>query len=198
MQCQDYCTQDMFICFAESCNVGLLQKPMRTIYLLRHAKSSWSDSSLTDFDRTLNARGQKAAEFMGAYMSEQGLCPQAIVSSPAKRAKETAMLVCSAVGWDIEINYDQRIYEADQETLWAVISEYYEENDPVMLVGHNPGMEALIQRLTGQACTVPTATLAVITLPIDTMPAMDVPLGTLDALIRPKDEMERSLNISNI
>lgn len=171
---------------------------MRTIYLLRHAKSSWDDPALADFDRPLNTRGQKAAEFMGAYMSERELCPQTIVSSPAKRAKETTMLVSSAAGWDIEIMYDQRIYEADPGTLWEVISDYSEEKDPVMLVGHNPGIESLIQQLTGQASTVPTATLAVITLPIETRSEIDAPLGTLHALIRPKDEMERSRNIDNI
>src|SRR5436190_5546197 len=122
---------------------------MKTLYLMRHAKSSWDDASLSDFEGPLNDRGLKAAPFMGKLMREKGLEPNVILSSPANRAKQTAMLVKDASGFPHEIRFDDRIYEASPQSLLQVASEIDDANMSAMLVGHNPGMEGFIRYLTG-------------------------------------------------
>lgn len=162
---------------------------MKTLYILRHAKSSWDDHSLTDRERPLNARGLRTAPFIGSLMKERDLMPDAIVSSPAVRAKQTAELVREAAGFEPEITFNERIYEASVGTLAAVIADLDNEVDRVLLVGHNPGAEGLIYFLTGEIAPMPTAALAVIDLDIETWADTDGGCGTLRHVIRPKDEM---------
>ncbi len=162
---------------------------MKTLYLLRHAKSSWDDSSVADFDRPLNARGEKTAPFVGSLMKEREMMPEAIISSPAKRAKQTAKLVAKAAEFPSKISYDERIYEASTARLLAVMGEIANEVDSAMLVGHNPGMESLIWYLTGKMEPMPTAALAVIELNVDRWSDVVEGGGSLETVIRPKDEM---------
>ncbi len=162
---------------------------MKTLYLLRHAKSSWDDSSVSDFDRTLNSRGEKAAPFVGSLMKERGMTPEVIISSPAKRAKQTAKLVAKAAGFPSKISYDERIYEASTARLLAVIGEIADDVDSALLVGHNPGMESLIWYLTGKMEPMPTAALAVIELNVDSWSDVVEGGGVLITVIRPKDEV---------
>ena len=117
---------------------------MKRLFILRHAKSSWTDIDLADFDRPLNERGLDAAPFMGRYLAEEGHMPDAIVSSPAKRARETAELVKEHSGFEPEIGFDERIYEASPNTLRVVASELPDHVDSAMIVGHNPGVEGFI------------------------------------------------------
>lgn len=162
---------------------------MKTLLMLRHAKSSWDDANLADFDRPLNDRGRTAAPFMGELMARKGLVPDIVVSSPAKRAVQTADLVKKGAKADYRIHYDERIYEASLGTLRQVVSEIEDEHESAMLVGHNPGFEGLVRLLTGQIEPMPTAALAVINLKIDHWADVAVGSGELVDLFRPKEEM---------
>ena len=162
---------------------------MKTLYILRHAKSSWDDASLNDFERPLNARGLKAAPFIGFLMKQRGFIPVTIVASPATRAKQTAELVREAVGIEPKISFDERIYEATVGTLASVLSEIANNNNSALIVGHNPGSEGLVYYLTGEIVSIPTAALAVIELDIETWAEIDSGCGTLKQVIRPKEEM---------
>jgi phosphohistidine phosphatase len=140
---------------------------MKRLYVLRHAKSSWDDAGLNDFDRPLNDRGQQAAPMMGRVMRDKGFVPDAIVASPALRAKTTAQLARSGGEFDAEMRFDDRIYEAGAQTLIDVISEIADSAASALIVGHNPGMEGLVRTLTGKITAMPTAALAVIDLDIE-------------------------------
>jgi phosphohistidine phosphatase len=160
---------------------------MKTLFVLRHAKSSWDDSALADFDRPLNDRGKSTAPFMGAVMAERGFAPDIIVASPAVRARETARLAKEGGRLAAPITHDERIYEASPQTLKQVVASTDDDYTSVMIVGHNPGMEGFIRLLTGRMEAMPTAALAVIDLDIESW--RDIANGgTLRQLIRPKDE----------
>ena len=165
---------------------------MKTLYLLRHAKSSWEDASLADFERPLNDRGLRTAPFMGELMRDKGLVPQTVLSSPAKRARKTANLAKSAAGFAADIDYDERIYEASPQTLRQVASELGDSVTSAMLVGHNPGMEGFIRYLTGRIEPMPTGALAVINLDIDSWTELEEGSGRLEKVFRPKDELKAS------
>src|SRR5213592_2322055 len=100
---------------------------MKTLFLCRHAKSSWDDPALADFERPLNGRGLKAAPFMGEFLREASLSPALIVSSPAARARHTAELVKDAARFDAQLTFDGRIYEASPRALREVTSELPED-----------------------------------------------------------------------
>jgi phosphohistidine phosphatase len=161
---------------------------MKTLYILRHAKSSWDNPLLADFERPLNKRGLDAAPFMGEIIYKNRFKPELLLSSPAKRAKQTAVLVREVGAIEPEIRFDERIYEASPQTLVQIISELGEQADSLLLVGHNPGLEGLIRFLTGETHPMPTATLAVIDLNIENWADVAAECGTLKNLIRPTDE----------
>lgn len=163
---------------------------MKTLYVLRHAKSSWDDKDLADFDRPLNERGKVAAPFMGRVMRDNALAPRLILSSPAVRARETARLVKEAAGLDAEIKHNERIYEASPQTLKHVASSIDDRFESAMLVGHNPGMEGFVHFLTGEQQSMPTASLAVIDLDIAGWDQIGKGTGKLRRIIRPRDEMK--------
>ena len=162
---------------------------MKKLFVLRHAKSSWDDSSLADFDRPLNPRGMRTAPFMGELMARERLTPAIILSSPAQRARATAELVKGSANFAAEIRFDARIYEANPQGLRQVVAELDDAINSAMLVGHNPGIEGFIRYLTGQLESMPTAALAVIKLNIDNWNAIDDGCGELQNLFRPKAEM---------
>lgn len=167
---------------------GVESRPlMKTLFLLRHAKSSWDDPSQTDFERPLNPRGLRAAPFMGELMAKKGFDPSVIVSSPAMRAKTTAELVKDAGQFSAEIIFEKTIYEAGPNTLRQVISEISEDHTSALLVGHNPGIEGFIRYLTGQIEPMPTAALAVIELKIEKWGEVDDGCGKLLSVYRPKE-----------
>jgi len=163
---------------------------MKTLYLLRHAKSSWDDPARSDFQRPLNPRGQRTAPFMGELMKKRKLRAEIIVSSPAERAKETAVLVKEAADMQVEIVFDRRIYEASANRLRKVTSELKNGYASAMLVGHNPGIEGFVYNLTGRSEPMPTAALAIIELAIDNWSDLVDNCGQVVSVIRPKDEMK--------
>jgi len=160
---------------------------MKVLYILRHAKSSWDDASLADFDRPLNERGLETAPFMGSFMAENGYRPELIVSSPAKRAAETAQLVREGLAEDIPIEFNEQIYEASPARLLSVIAGLPDRLDSAMLVGHNPGIEGVIHGLTAEAVEMPTAALAVIEFQIDSWLEAGDTKGKLAFSARPKE-----------
>ncbi len=165
---------------------------MKTLYILRHAKSSWEDSDLADFDRPLNERGKTVAPFMGEVMVRHEFEPELILSSPAVRARETAIRAKKAAGLSVEIKYEEQIYEATPQTLMQVARSIDDEFGSAMIVGHNPGMEGFVRLLTGKMESMPTASLAVIDLNIDDWGQTSARTGTLRRILRPKDEMKTS------
>lgn len=156
---------------------------MKTLFILRHAKSSWGDPELADFDRPLNERGNVAAPFMGKLMRDNGFSPDIILSSPAERAKQTALLVKDAGELTAEIRFDERIYEASPQTLKKVVSELDPKKKSAMLVGHNPGMEGFIKYLTNSIQPMPTAALAIVELKIKTWQGVESGVGVLKRVL---------------
>ncbi len=163
---------------------------MKTLFVLRHAKSSWEYPELSDFERPLNKRGKKAAPFMGEFMNKKDFIPDLIVSSPAERAKQTAFLIKEAAGFDAEVKFDQRIYEAGSQSLFYVVSEIKDEFKTAMIVGHNPGFENLVGILGGEYQRIPTAALAVIDLNIQGWKDISADNGNLRGVFRPKEQMK--------
>ena len=161
---------------------------MRTLYLLRHAKSSWKDDSLRDFDRPLKGRGREAAEQIGKVLGAEKLNLPLVISSPAVRARETTLIVLQSAGMDVEPRFDERIYEADVPALLEVVSSIPDSSSSAMLVGHNPGFENLLSFLTGDDRHMPTCALARIEF-ADAASWRDVSerSGRLDWFVTPKD-----------
>ncbi len=120
-----------------------------------------------------------------------GFDPEAIVSSPAERAKQTAAAAREAAKFIAAVRFDERIYEASTQTLIGVLSELGSEGS-ALIVGHNPGMEGLIRALTGRSESMPTAALAVIDLAIDDWASIKPGSGKLMEIIRPKDEQKEA------
>ena len=154
---------------------------------MRHAKSSWDNAAMSDFERPLNERGLKTAPLMGEYIRENQLQPDSIVSSPAERARQTAQLVKESAQIESEIIFNENIYEASVGRLLEVIGEQPETVKSILLVGHNPGLEGLIKFTTGETHAMPTAALAIIDLPIEKWSDVGNSEGDLRDLIRPKE-----------
>ena len=162
---------------------------MKTLFLLRHAKSSWKEAELSDFDRPLNERGRRAAPFMGRLLRERGFAPELIISSTAKRARKTARLLTEGAQYEVPVIFDDRIYEASSSTLLYVAGGVDNAISSLMLIGHNPGMEGAIRVLTGQIEPMPTTAVAIIDLDIENWKEIAADHGSLKAIFRPRDEM---------
>jgi phosphohistidine phosphatase len=122
---------------------------MRELSLLRHAKSSWDDEHLADFDRPLAPRGLEAAPLMGRHMGAIGLAPERVVCSPAVRTRETARLALAELPARPPVTFDPDIYEAGPEQLRTAIARTPSDVGRLLLIGHNPGLQELTLWLTG-------------------------------------------------
>ena len=161
---------------------------MKTLLVLRHAKSSWSDSALADHDRPLNHRGERDAPRIGNLVRQQRLTPDLIISSDAVRARLTAEAVAEAAGYAGEIRLEPILYGAAPDDIVVALRTAEPEVETVMVVGHNPGLEALVGQLTGERPDLPTAALAQIDLPIDRWRDLnETTRGTLVELWRAKE-----------
>jgi phosphohistidine phosphatase len=173
---------------------------MKTVIVLRHAKSDWSDTALRDFDRGLNSRGYRAAAVMGRWAAVQKLGFDAIIASPAVRVVETLGRFREAYGDCPDPAFDLRLYLAASDTIGEVLSETGEEIGSVLLAGHSPGLEDLILDAVPERgrsslrdaveVKFPTAALAV--LDFDVAEWRDLADGiagkaTLRAFVRPRD-----------
>lgn len=119
----------------------------QTLLIMRHAKSDWS-ANMEDFDRPLNRRGLKDAAKMGKWLRKQKIMPDRIVSSPAMRARQTIEIVCEQLNKHApDIIWDERIYEARLGDLLKVIAQYGKNTECLLLTGHNPGLDHLVNHL---------------------------------------------------
>lgn len=159
---------------------------MKTLLLLRHAKSSWDDASLRDFDRPLAPRGERDAPRMGKALGARGASPDLIVSSPAARARATIKSVIKAAKLELEPRFDESIYGASSAELMKLIRGLPDSSSSVLLVGHNPGFEDLVGRLTGSEERMPTAALACIEFQIRHWEDVEDEKGKLAWLLTPK------------
>jgi phosphohistidine phosphatase len=169
------------------------EKTMKTLLILRHAKSSWKDESLPDHERPLNKRGKQDAPRMGKLLRDEGLIPDLILSSDARRARATIELVAQECHYDGEILFLRELYAAEPEAYLEALAQQGGDAASVMIVGHNPGLEELLEELTGERLPLPTAALAQVALPIEHWSELganardDMPQGKLVNLWRPKD-----------
>ena len=133
---------------------------MRTVLILRHAKSSWASASINDYDRPLNKRGKQDAQRMGALLLEQRLVPDLIVCSAAKRARSTAKRVAKACGYKGDFIKTDALYLSGTSAYLRSLQKTPDSDAMVLIIGHNPDMENLIESLTGTYERMPTAALA--------------------------------------
>jgi phosphohistidine phosphatase len=153
---------------------------MKTIILVRHAKSSWKDPTLEDFDRPLNKRGKKNAPFMGAKLKERGILPDLMVSSPAKRARKTAMTIAKAVGYPKKkIRFDGNLYHAGAQSLFKLVKRLKDKHQSVMLFGHNPGFNDFADLLLkhNTVLNIPTTGVYCINFEVDRWDAISAGSG---------------------
>ena len=136
---------------------------VKTLTLLRHAKSSWDNPDLSDHDRPLNERGERDAPEMGRRLRERGIRPSVLVTSSAKRTRHTARHVARALGFPIEfIQVEKSLYHASPATMLKVIADLDTQFHHVLLIGHNPGISELAERLSdGLVTNMPTAGMSV-------------------------------------
>ena len=139
---------------------------MKTLLVQRHAKSSWKHPEGSDHDRPLNKRGRRDAPRMGRFVAAQGLRPDVIVASTARRARRTAEEVARHAGCEGAVQLDRRLYLASPDEIVDVVRGVAGGARRVMVVGHNPGLEDLVARLAGRRETLPTAALAALRLSI--------------------------------
>ncbi len=168
---------------------------MLTLSLLRHAKSRWSDAGLEDIDRPLNKRGEKDAPRMGAYLARQRLVPDLILCSPAVRTRQTLDLVLPRLKASPEIVYEDALYPGSPAAMLKCLRKVAPGVRQAMIVGHNPGLQALALSLAGTdteadlqalAEKLPTAGLVVIELKRRTWAKVEAGDGRLKLLTAPK------------
>lgn len=166
---------------------------MRTLYLVRHGKSSWADPRQSDFDRPLNARGERDVPFMAKLFAAKGGPVQPIVTSPAVRALTTAHLFADALDLSNgDLLQEQALYLADVPTLLRVVNALPDDRPEVMLFGHNPGLTEFVHYLTGGGPdNLPTTGMARIDLPFDSWALASRGTGELVWLDFPKRHPER-------
>jgi phosphohistidine phosphatase len=134
---------------------------MKTLVLVRHAKSSWSQPGLEDRDRPLNRRGKRDAPKMGRRLAKEGVKPDLVLSSPARRALATARLIAKKVGYKRkDIRVHEGLYAVDPAALLKAIRKVGAKHKRVMLVGHNPELAELAHRLSPEIVAMPTCAVA--------------------------------------
>lgn len=158
---------------------------MRTLLLMRHAKSAW-DTGDTDHERPLTGRGRKAAAAMGRWLSHYGQAPTTVLCSTALRARDTAERAARAGAWTAAFRLMPAIYEATAEELLRVVAASDEEDGTLMLVGHEPGMSSLTRLLSGARVRFPTGAAARIDLEIGRWSQIEPGAGELVWLLPPR------------
>jgi phosphohistidine phosphatase len=163
---------------------------MKTLLIMRHAKSSWDGGDLADFERPLNSEGIKTAQFMGNLIYRTGLQPTLIIASPAKRAKQTAVLIKASAEINNQIEYVEKVYEASPTTLLNVVFGFRDKHESIILIGHNPGIESFIRFLTGEKQAMSAGSIAKINLDVEMWSDIDENCGQFELMLRPEDTSE--------
>lgn len=161
---------------------------MKTVYFVRHAKSSWKDGSLRDFDRPLNKRGLRDAPFMANLMKEKGIQPDAIISSPANRAYTTATYFAKALGIEEnQIIKEEEIYEAYYSTVLSIVQKQAKNIDILVVFGHNPAFTNLANLFTRNYIdNVPTCGIIEISANIEKWSELNEETGNVVNFLYPK------------
>jgi phosphohistidine phosphatase len=170
---------------------------MKTLTLLRHAKSGWDDPVARDFDRPLNGKGKRAAAMVGRHWRSSGLAFDQVVASPALRVVETLDHVAVGYGDALAPAWDRRIYLASATTLLDVVHELPAGADSALLVGHNPGLEDLVLLLVPDSgeqvlrdeveAKFPTASTAQLRFDVADWREIVAGGATLSLFVRPRD-----------
>ncbi|MGI9416976.1 MAG: SixA phosphatase family protein [Geminicoccaceae bacterium] len=173
---------------------------MRRLLLLRHAKSSWDQDGLDDAERPLAPRGRKAAPLMGRYISGRRLVPDLVLCSTAERARQTLELVIAewerSAGESVRVEMRTSLYLAHPGELLAALKRIDDGVERLMIIGHNPGLAILAERLAAKgdprgmkalSKKFPTAALAVIDLDVERWADAAPGTGYLQSMVRPKD-----------
>ena len=159
---------------------------MKRLLILRHAKSDWSTGASTDRARPLNKRGTDAAITMGLVLAKIGEIPDLVYTSPAVRARETALLAADAGDWGAATVEVDELYETSPVAALAVAGGAPADVERLMLVGHEPTWSYLVQTLTGASVHLKTATVAAIDLPVARWSDAPATTGTLVYLLQPR------------
>lgn len=168
---------------------------MKTLILMRHAKSSWKHPELKDHERGLNKRGKKDAPRMGKLLNDNELVPQRILTSTAERSRMTVEAVAGEMQFTGEVSYLDSLYMAEPDIYLELLSLMPDDLERILVVGHNPGLEGLLQILSGRVESLSTAAVAYLSLPIRSWKDIRAhqEVGELVALWTPhdtKDEKE--------
>ena len=159
---------------------------MKTIYFIRHAKSSWDDFSLRDIDRPLNDRGKRDAPKMARYLKDLKVQPDLIISSPAKRARKTASIFREVLG-NPPMELVNGIYEANTADIFRIVQEIEENYSLVFVFGHNPAFTSVANQFTNELImNVPTCGITKIECEINSWKNFSRDRGKLTAFYYPK------------
>ena len=161
---------------------------MKTIYLVRHAKSSWKYPNLDDFERPLNKRGRKSAPLMGAILKKLKVAPDLIVSSPANRAAMTARIIADKISYPLDnIRYSESMYEFSANALIDVVEHLDDVLNKAMLVGHNPALTDLANYIGNKPISnIPTSGVFCVELDISSWKKIGEHCGKLKFFEFPK------------
>lgn len=165
---------------------------MKTVYFLRHAKSDWSDGSLSDFDRPLNSRGRKDAPVLAGFIKKTiPIETVYIIASPAKRVKETLEPLLSIIPKDTILRWDENLYESGLKAYLNTLKKIPANVTDVLIVGHNPSIADTVRYLTGGdksygILEVPTGCLICVEFPVKDWNWIEPTFGTLKWLVTPK------------
>ncbi|MGW8168975.1 MAG: SixA phosphatase family protein [Sulfurovaceae bacterium] len=160
---------------------------MKTLYLIRHAKSDWSEENKADLDRGLSKRGSKDLKAMGSYLLKKKIKPDLILSSPALRAKLTAKKISKKIKYDKDIKYIDKLYMPDSETILDILSDQKDKNKKIFLVNHNPALTELANMLTDENIdNIPTLGIVAIKFDIKKWKDIKETKGKMDLFIYPK------------
>jgi len=169
---------------------------LKRLYLLRHAKSDWADPSLDDFDRPLNGRGRKSAPAIGRYMRREGLIPALVLCSPSRRTRQTWELLLGSLKAEPPVEFVDELYLAEPVRLLKRIGQVPEDIPSLLVIAHNPGLQALAHKLAGGGDTAgrrrlaakyPTGALAVLDCDVAAWDQLASGLCVLERFVAPRD-----------
>lgn len=174
---------------------------MKTLYLLRHAKSSWSEPGQPDFDRPLAPRGRRAAAAMGRYLHQTRIAPAMILCSSAARARDTLARAQETWSDGAPVRFRKSLYLADAPALLAAVRALDDRHPSVMLIGHEPGFSRLTLALAGSPNAgaaedearrrivekFPAGALAVLSFAVESWDRVAPGTGRLESFVRPRD-----------
>lgn len=161
---------------------------MKTLILMRHAKSTWKEKKAEDYDRPLSKRGRKDAPRMGELLKENNLLPDLIIASSAVRNRETTELVIESMGYRGNVFLYGDLYMGEVDVYISHLHQVADNVNTLLLIGHNPSLDCILQLLTGKVETLPSAAVAHIQLPIESWKDLQFePVGTLVNFWKPKE-----------